>query len=309
VAFLLAGLLPPTNVARRVRELQESLYRLWGLLSPLALPPLIPLAFFDPGADGAGVGAGDAGGAAGAAGARVGGAAGAGDPGAGRPATGAAGAGAAAGSPEHAPGTHRPDPAVRVARRLEEELRRVFRGQSAPRAPRFRNAGFTVAGEPASGPLAGVAGAAAAALFWEVAAEPDRGAARAVLAVLADLVRARVEAVAGWLPLLLYPFPLHPGFFLALQEPGLDLREVAAALPAPEPLSFPATALTVLRVRRLPLEPFPGDAAAAAEEAAAPPPGTAGAFEQPHWWRALLWEELLNVPLKKPPREAAQQTD
>ena len=38
--FLLFALSPPSNVARLVRGLQESLYRRWGLVSPLALPPL-----------------------------------------------------------------------------------------------------------------------------------------------------------------------------------------------------------------------------------------------------------------------------
>jgi hypothetical protein len=158
-----------------------------------------------------------------------------------------------------------------------------------------------VAGEP-------VAGSVAAALFWELGVGPDRGTARAALAALADLVRARVETGPGWPPLLTPPFPVHAGFFLALQEPELDLREVAAALAPPEPLSFPAAALTLLRVRRLHQEPFPDEAVPAAGMAAAPAPGSAAALEQPPWWRALFWEELLNVPLKKPPREAPQET-
>ena len=48
VDFLLFGLEPPTNIARRVRQAQESLYAAWGLVSPLALPPLVPLRFARP---------------------------------------------------------------------------------------------------------------------------------------------------------------------------------------------------------------------------------------------------------------------
>jgi hypothetical protein len=48
VDFLLFGLEPPTNVARLVRQVQESLYARWGLVSPLALPPLVPLRFARP---------------------------------------------------------------------------------------------------------------------------------------------------------------------------------------------------------------------------------------------------------------------
>lgn len=46
--FLLFALSPPSNVARLVRGLQESLYRRWGLVSSLALPPLLPLRFAAP---------------------------------------------------------------------------------------------------------------------------------------------------------------------------------------------------------------------------------------------------------------------
>jgi hypothetical protein len=282
MAFLLAGLQPPTNVARRVRELQESLYRRWGLLSPLALPPLIPLAFFDPGpGEASAEGVGRAGARAAADAARVG--------------------ESGTGSQAQAPETHSAVPAALALSRLEEELRRVFRGQSAPRAPRLRTAGMAVAGEPA-------AGSTLPALFWEVEAVPDRGAAQAALAALAGLVRARVEAGPGWPPLLSPPFPVHPGFFLALQEQEPDLQEVAATLPPAEPLSFPAAAITVLRVRRLRLEPFPDATAAAAGTHATAGPFSAAAVEQPSWWRALLWQELLNVPLRKPPREAAPET-
>ena len=46
--FLLFGLEPPSNIARAARQLQESLYSGWGLVSPLALPALVPLRFAAP---------------------------------------------------------------------------------------------------------------------------------------------------------------------------------------------------------------------------------------------------------------------
>jgi hypothetical protein len=270
VSFLLAGLQPPTNVARSVRELQESLYSRRGLLSPLALPPLIPLLFLDPSAS----------------------------------EVGADGSDRLAGTPPPGPGS-------RAVRRLAEDLRSSFRGESAPRAPRLRTGGLAVVREP---------DAATAALFWELGTEPARGSAHAALGLLADLFRAQVQAGPGWPPLLPRPFSVHPGFFLALQEGELDLNEAAAELPPLEPLSFPAAALSLWHVRRLHLEPLPAEevqdsgaaqpvrAGSAAPLAAAPPPGSSAPIEQPPWWRALFWEELLNVPLKKPPREKPQET-
>ena len=44
-SLYLAALLPPGNVARALFELKEELYRRYGLVSALALEPLIPLAF------------------------------------------------------------------------------------------------------------------------------------------------------------------------------------------------------------------------------------------------------------------------
>jgi hypothetical protein len=269
VSFLLAGLQPPTNVARSVRQLQESLYRRRGLLSPLALPPLIPLLFLDPDATEAG-----------------------------------------AGDPDRLAGTPPPGPGSRAVRRLAEDLRSSFRGQSAPRAPRLRTGGLAVVREPDT---------ATAALFWELSAEPAQGSAHAALASLADLFRARVQAGPGWPPLLPRPFPVHPGFFLALQETELDLNAAAAELSPPEPLSFPAAALTLWRVRRLRLEPLPAEevqdsqaapvrAGSATPPPAPPPPRSSAPIEQPPWWRVLVWEELLNMPLKKPSRELPQET-
>jgi hypothetical protein len=252
VAFLLAALEPPTNLARRVRELQESLYRRWGLASPLALPPLIPLAFLDPG-----------------------------------------GSEIEEGGPRDLAEPTGAAPGARAVRRLAEDLRSALRGAAAPRAPRLRTGGLAVAGEMGAGP-------GAAALYWELAGEAELDAVRQELAALADLVCARAQAGPGWPALLPRPFPPHPGFFLALQESELDLRRVASELPPPQPLSFPAAAVTLLRVRRLPLEPL------AAEEG--PLPGAASPIEQPPWWRALIWEELLNLPLKKPPRRRPQES-
>ena len=249
MVFLLAALEPPTNVARRVRELQEGLYRRWGLVSPLALPPLIPLAFLNPGSSST-----------------------------------------AEGGPGDLLETRRPVPGKRL-RRLAEDLRSALRGADAPRAPRLRTGGLAVAEEEA-GPVP-------ASLYWELAGRAERDEAQKELGALADLVCARAQAGPGWPVLLARPFALHPGFFLALQESELDLRRVASELPAPEPLSFPASALSLLRVRRLPLEPLTA--------AAGPLPGAESPIEQPPWWRALIWEELLNVPLKKPPREPSQE--
>ena len=249
MVFLLAALEPPTNVARRVRELQEGLYRRWGLVSPLALPPLIPLAFLDPGSSGT-----------------------------------------TESSLERREEPSGTAPGARTARRLAEDLRSALRGAAALRAPRLRTGGLAVTEQGAgSGP---------AALYWELASEAEPLAVRTELAALADLVCARAQVGPGWPVLLLRPFALHPGFFLALQESELDLRRAASELSPPEPLSFPASALTVLRVRRLHLEPLDAEGG----------PGAASPIEPPHWWRALVWEELLNVPLKKPPREAPQES-
>lgn len=307
--FILAGLEPPTNVARRVRELQESLYRRWGLISPLALPPLVPLLFFDPGGD-----------ELENEGPQAGSAAGAGVP------------GPAPFGPAPVPDRPPPAPEGRAARRLAEALRRSLRGPSALRAPRLRTAGLAVAGAPAAArPADGqtacglpAPGPSPAALYWEFAEGAEQAGAGAASAALTELVRARVETGPGWPVLIPPPFPVHAGFFLALQEPGIDLLQIAASIPRPEPLMFTASALSLVRVHPLRLEPLASNAAAGKDSAAgsgltaaasgpgAGAPSAQGAaepFEQPPWWRASFWEELLNVPLKKPPRPAPKKAD
>lgn len=196
VGFLLFALSPPTNVARAVREVQESLYARWGLISPLSLPPLQPLLF-------------------------------------------------AAGAPS-------PAEVLRLATALSSRLR----GGQALCAPRFRTGGFAV-----------VQGA----LFWELAGDPAP-------------LRALARTLCPWPALEPPPFPPAQGFFLALDEPGIDLEQAARELAPPPGMGFPASALVLLSVRRL--RPDPPQAA-------------------PPWYRALEWEELIRIALKKPGRGQA----
>jgi hypothetical protein len=111
----------------------------------------------------------------------------------------------------------------------------------------------------------------AGALFWELEGEtgPLEGLA---------------ERLCPWPEPEPPPFPPRPGFLLALPEPGADLGQAAAGLSLPPPGSFTVLALVLLGVRRLapealvPLDP--------------PPP------PRP-WYRALEWEQLLRLPLRK----------
>ena len=48
--YALLALKGPSNIEKKVRELQSSLYRQGGLISALALPVMIPLCFVEPGA-------------------------------------------------------------------------------------------------------------------------------------------------------------------------------------------------------------------------------------------------------------------
>jgi len=50
VEYALLALKGPSNIEKKVRELQSSLYRQGGLVSALALPVMIPLCFVEPGA-------------------------------------------------------------------------------------------------------------------------------------------------------------------------------------------------------------------------------------------------------------------
>jgi hypothetical protein len=198
VEFLLFGLEPPSNIARLARQAQESLYAAWGLVSPLALPPLVPLRF------------------------------------------------AAPAQP----------PSTEELRRLEQELVQELRGPAAPCAPRCRFTGCALH---------------QGALFWELEAETGP-------------LASRVQRLCPWPAPEPPPFPPHPGFLLALPEPGTDLSEAAAGLGLPAPGSFTTLALELLGVRRLTPEPLvPLD----------PPPPP-----RP-WYRALEWEVLLRLPLRK----------
>jgi hypothetical protein len=197
VEFLLFGLEPPTNIARAARQAQESLYAGWGLVSPLALPPLIPLRFASP---------------------------------------------------------DKP-PSAEERQRLERALTAALRGPDAPRAPRCRTAGSALR---------------EGALFWELEGE---------LGPLASLA----GRLSPWPAPELPPFAPHSGFLLALPEPGADLRLAAAGLRLPPVASFTVSALVLLAVRRIPVEPL-----APAEPL--PPPA---------WYRALEWEQLLRLPLRK----------
>jgi hypothetical protein len=48
VDYWILGLKAPTNIEKRVTELQTSLYRDWELASALALPVMIPISFLQP---------------------------------------------------------------------------------------------------------------------------------------------------------------------------------------------------------------------------------------------------------------------
>ncbi len=86
------------------------------------------------------------------------------------------------------------------------------------------------------------------------------------------------------------PFPPLSGFLLALPEPGADLGRAAAGLSLPLPASFTCLALVLLAVRRLPVEPLH-------PRPERPPPRP--------WYRALEWEEVLRLPLRKPLEKSA----
>lgn len=154
-----------------------------------------------------------------------------------------------------------------------EELRRLERefGQAlrGPAAPRAPRC-RTAAGALHEG-----------VLFWELEAETGP-------------LAALVERLCPWPAPEPPPFPPWPGFLLALPEPGPDLGRAAAGLSLPPPDSFTTLALVLLGVRRLTPEPL---------ERVDPP-----APPRP-WYRALEWEQLLSLPLRRPPREPRGQQD
>lgn len=118
-------------------------------------------------------------------------------------------------------------------------------------------------------------------LFWEL--ETDIGP-------LASLA----ERLCPWPPPEPPPFPPWPGFLLALPEPGADLDRAAADLDLPPPGAFTTLALVLLGVRRLTSEPL--------ARTEPPPPARP-------WYRALEWEQLLRLPLRKPAAKPSGKQD
>ena len=84
-------------------------------------------------------------------------------------------------------------------------------------------------------------------------------------------------------------FPVARGFVLC----SLECRSPSElpSLDAPEPLSFPAKAAVLLRLRSLDAEPGALEGESPATEV---PLSEAGP-----WWRSLFWEELERIPLRK----------
>ena len=145
-----------------------------------------------------------------------------------------------------------------------EALRTALRGQAAPRAPRLATGSYILAGE---------------CLFWEVISGGPGGTLQELSGLCLRFLAGFSEAQRAREP----PFPEQTGFLLALREQGVDLGQALSDLsPAPR-LTFPVSALVLLRALSLPSIP-------------------AGA-ERP-WWEALQWEEALRAPLKKPKRES-----
>ncbi len=118
-------------------------------------------------------------------------------------------------------------------------------------------------------------------LFWELEAETE---------LLASLV----ERFCPWPAAEPPPFPARPGFLLALPETGVDLEKAASGLSLPPPGSFTTLALVLLGVRRLTPE-------ALACLDPPPPPRP--------WYRALEWELLLRLPLRRAARKSPRQQD
>jgi hypothetical protein len=117
-------------------------------------------------------------------------------------------------------------------------------------------------------------------LFWELEGE---------LTAFSSLA----ERLSPWPAPEPPPFPPRRGFLLALPEPEADLHRAAAGLSLPPAASFTTTALVLLAVRRLTPEPLDP-----AEEPPAALP----------WYRALEWEELLRLALRKPPPSRPQDS-
>ncbi len=119
------------------------------------------------------------------------------------------------------------------------------------------------------------------ALFWELEAETE---------FLVSLV----ERLCPWPEAEPPPFPARPGFLLALPETGVELEKAASGLSLPPPGSFTTLALVLLGVRRLTPEPL---------ACLDPPPPP-----RP-WYRALEWEQLLRLPLRRAARKSPRQQD
>ena len=117
-------------------------------------------------------------------------------------------------------------------------------------------------------------------MFWEM--DGELGALRAL-----------ADTASPWPAPPDPPFPAAQGFFLALAEGKPDLARAGAGLRLPSPSAFTALAVVLLSVRRLKPEPVPPSA----EVPAAPP-----------WFRALEWEHLLRLPLRKQPPSGQQDS-
>lgn len=89
-------------------------------------------------------------------------------------------------------------------------------------------------------------------------------------------------------------FPVGRGFYLGSVE-----RRVGsgiASIPVPEPLSFPAPAAVLIRLRPL------------VEDNRVPDQGAEqGCTATPTWWESLFWEELARLPLRKKAERLKQE--
>jgi hypothetical protein len=136
-------------------------------------------------------------------------------------------------------------------------LRRTLRQVVGKQAPSFRTASIIEIED---------------FLFWQL--EPREQLQRLAASCSEGLARgdARQES----------PFPVGQGFYLGALEGQSEPRVDSIA--APEPLSFPARAVVLIRVHLL-----AGDV----------PTTDQGCAATQKWWQSLFWEELARLPLRK----------